>query len=106
MERTLLAGVAAFAVIFSSQALAQSVAVEINPAQQTTIKDYIVQQKVPSAPVKGSILVGSTLPADIELRSVPAGWGSTVSKYSYAYSDNRVYFVQPSTRKVVRILGR
>jgi hypothetical protein len=78
--------------------------VEINPAQQTTIKDYIVKQKVPSAPVKGSILVGGTLPADIEIRSVPAGWGPTVSKFSYAYSDNRIYFVQPSTRKVVRIL--
>ena len=104
MKRTLLAGAAAFVVMFSGQAFAQSVAVEINPAQQSTIKDYIVKQKVPSAPVKGSILVGGTLPADIEIRSVPAGWGPTVSKYSYAYSDNRIYFVQPSTRKVVRIL--
>ena len=104
MKRTLLAGAAAFAVMFSSQAFAQSVAVEIDPAQRTKIKDYIVNQKVPPAPVKGSILIGSTLPADIKIRSLPAGWGPTVYKYSYAYADNRVYFVWPSTRKVARIL--
>jgi hypothetical protein len=104
MKPTLLAGAAAFAVMFSSHAFAQSVAVEIDPAQRAKIKDYIVNQKVPPAPVKGSILIGSTLPPDIEIHSVPAGWGPTVSKYSYAYADNRVYFVWPSTRKVARIL--
>ena len=104
MKRTLLAGATAFAVMFSCQAFAQSVAVEIDPAQRAKIKDYIVNQKVPPAPVRGSILIGSTLPPDIEIHSVPAGWGPTVSKYSYAYADNRVYFVWPSTRKVARIL--
>ena len=104
MKRILFTGAAAFAVMFSSQAFAQSVAVEIDPAQRTKIEDYIVNKNIPSAPVKGSILIGSTLPADIEIRSVPAGWGPTVSKFSYAYADNRVYFVWPSTRKVARIL--
>ena len=104
MKRTLFAGAAAFTVLFSGQAFAQSVAVEIDAAQRATIEDYIVTKNIPPAPVKGSILVGSTLPADIEIRSVPAGWGSTVSKFSYAYADNRVYFVWPSTRKVARIL--
>ena len=104
MKRTLLAGAAAFAVMFSSQAFAQSVAVEIDPAQRTKIEDYIVNKNIPPAPLKGSILIGSTLPADIEIRSVPADWGPTVSKFSYAYADNRVYFVWPSTRKVARIL--
>ena len=104
MKQTLLAGAAAFAVMLSSQAFAQSVAVEIDPAQQAKIDDYIVNKNIPPAPVKGSLLIGSTLPADIEIRSVPAGWGPSVSKFSYAYADNRVYFVWPSTRKVARIL--
>ena len=104
MKRTLLAGAATLAVMLSGQAFAQSVAVEIDPAHQATIENYIVSKKVPPAPVKDSISIGSTLPADIEIRSVPAGWGSTVSKFSYAYADNRVYFVWPSTRKVARIL--
>jgi len=100
----LFAGAAAFTVMFSGQAFAQSVAVEIDPAQRATIEDYIVNKNIPPAPVKGSISIGSTLPADIEIRSVPAGWGPNVSKFSYAYADNRVYFVWPSTRKVARIL--
>ena len=104
MKRTLFAGAAAFTVMFSGQAFAQSVAVEIDPAQRATIEDYIVNKNIPPAPVKGNISIGSTLPADIEIRSVPAGWGPTVSKFSYAYADNRVYFVWPSTRKVARIL--
>jgi hypothetical protein len=104
MKRTLLAGAAAFAVVFSSQAFAQSVAVEIDPAHQATIENYIVNKNIPPAPVKGSISVGSTLPADIEIRSVPASWGPSVAKFSYAYAGNRVYFVWPSTRKVARVL--
>jgi hypothetical protein len=50
MKRTLLAGAAAFAVVFSSQAFAQSVAVEIDPAQRATIEDYIVNKKHPVGP--------------------------------------------------------
>ena len=104
MKTTFLTGAAALIVMFSSQAFAQSVAVEIDAAQRATIEDYIVNKNIPPAPVKGSISIGSTLPADIEIRSVPAGWGPNVSKFSYAYADNRVYFVWPSTRKVARIL--
>jgi len=104
MKRTLLAGAATLAVMLSGQAFAQSVAVEIDPAHQATIENYIMSQKVPPAPVKDSISIGSTLPADIEIRSVPASWGPSVAKFSYAYADNRVYFVWPSTRKVARIL--
>ena len=90
--------------MFSSQAFAQSVAVEIDSAQRAAIEGYIVNKNIPPAPIKGDISIGSTLPADIEIRSVPAGWGQSVAKFSYAYADNRVYFVWPSTRKVARIL--
>jgi hypothetical protein len=104
MKRTLLAGAATLAVMLSGQAFAQSVAVEIDPAHQATIENYIVSKKVPPAPVKDSISIGSTLPADIEIRSVPASWGPSVAKFSYAYAGNRVYFVWPSARKVARVL--
>jgi len=104
MKTTFLTGAAALIVMFSSQAFAQSVAVEIDPAHQATIENYIVNKNIPPAPVKGSISVGSTLPADIEIRSVPASWGPSVAKFSYAYAGNRVYFVWPSTRKVARVL--
>ena len=42
MKRALIAGVAAVAVMSSSQAFAQAVAVEISPEQRTTIREYVV----------------------------------------------------------------
>ena len=42
MKTTFLTGAAALIVMFSSQAFAQSVAVEIDAAQRATIEDYIV----------------------------------------------------------------
>jgi len=38
------------------------------------------------------------------LSPVPADWGPSVTKYQYVYSDNHVYFVEPSTRKVITIM--
>jgi hypothetical protein len=101
MKQTLLAGVAALAVVLSGQAIAQGVTVEIAPEQRTKIKEYVVKEKVAPVTVKERITVGATLPADVELRSVPADWGPAVTKYRYVYSDNHVYFVDPSSRRVV-----
>ena len=103
MKRRLFAAGAALALL-SSQALAQSVAVELNPAQRTKIKEFVIEKKVPAASVKERLLFGSTLPADVDLRAVPADWGPTVSRYRYVYADNRIYFVEPSTRRIVRIV--
>jgi hypothetical protein len=34
-------------------------------------------------------------------RTVPSDWGPSVSKYKYIYSDNRVHFVDPASRRVI-----
>ncbi len=104
MKHALIAGIAASALWFSGQAIAQSVSVEINPEQRTKIKQYVVQQKVKSVTVKDRIAIGATLPATVEMKSVPADWGPSVSKYRYVYSDNHVYFVEPSSRRVVHVI--
>jgi hypothetical protein len=101
MKRTILAGAAALAVVLSSQAFAQSVSVELAPEQRTRIKEYVVKEKVNPVTVKERVRVGATLPADVELRSVPSDWGPSVSKYKYIYSDNRVHFVDPASRRVI-----
>jgi Protein of unknown function (DUF1236) len=101
MKRLILSGATAIAVVLSSQAFAQSAQVEINPEQRTRIKDYVVKEKVAPVTVKERVRVGAKLPADVELRSVPSDWGPSVSKYKYIYSDNRVHFVDPTTREVI-----
>jgi hypothetical protein len=101
MKRTIVAGATVLTLVFAGQALAQAVAVELEPAQRTRIKEYVVKEKVAPVRVKERVSVGATLPADVELRAVPSDWGPSVSKYRYIYSDNHVYFVDPASRRVV-----
>src|SRR4029077_19887879 len=72
--------------------------------QRTKIKQYVTTRKVAPATLKEKVNVGAPLPADGRLRAVPAEWGPGGSKYRYFYSDNHVYFVEPSTRKVVTVV--
>ena len=115
MKRGLIAAaaIAAIAVGASNASFAQGVGVQVGPvgagmsfepAQRTRIKEYVVKERVAPVTVRERITVGSKLPADVELRTVPADWGPSVSKYRYIHSDNRVYFVEPSTREVVTVI--
>ena len=104
MKRYALLAATALAISFGSQVLAQSVSVEIAPEQRTKIKEYVVKQKVKPVTVKERIAVGATLPADVELQTVPADWGPSVSKYRYVYHDNHVVLVEPSSRRVVQVI--
>jgi hypothetical protein len=44
------------------------------------------------------------LPADVTLHAVPSTWGPSVTKYRYVYTDDHVYLVEPSSRKVVTVV--
>lgn len=111
MKRIVLAGVAVVAL--SLPALAQSTTVTtespgatvtIAPEQRTKIKQYVVQQKVKPTTVEKRITVGATLPADVELHSVPADWGPGLSNYRYVYSGDDVVLVEPSSRRVIQVI--
>jgi hypothetical protein len=104
MKRTLLAGAAALAITLSGQALAEGVSVEIAPEQRTRIKEYVVKEKMRPVTVQERVTVGATLPADVELRTVPSDWGPSVSRYRYIYHDDHVVLVDPSSRRVVQII--
>jgi Protein of unknown function (DUF1236) len=93
MKRALVVAsvLAAFA---GTQALAQTVGVGpadtviIEPGQRTTIKEYVLKERVAPVRVKERISVGAALPADVELRTVPSAWGPRLSKYRYVYADD------------------
>ena len=104
MKRTLMAGAAALAVMFAGQALAQSVEVEIAPEQRTRIKEYVVKERIAPVRVKERVAVGAVLADDVELRTVPSDWGPWGARYRYVYADDHVVLVEPSSRKVVRII--
>jgi hypothetical protein len=113
MKRTLIAAAAGavLAIGASSPSFAQGVGVQVGPVgagitfapeQRTRIKEYVARERV--APIRERVTVGARLPADVELRAVPSDWGPSVSRYRYVYSDNRVFFVEPSSREVVHVL--
>jgi hypothetical protein len=106
MKRILFAGVAALTLVAALPASAQTtgVAVEIAPEQRTMIREYVVREKVAPVTIRERVTVGATLPADVELRAVPETWGPSVSRYRYVYHGNNVVLVEPSTRRVVRII--
>jgi hypothetical protein len=109
MKRVLVAA-SAIVILAGAQSFAQTVGVGpaetvvIEPEQRTIIRDYVVKERVAPVMVKERISVGATLPADVELRTVPGAWGPRLSKYRYVYSNDHVYLVEPSDRRVIQII--
>jgi len=103
MKRLLLAGIAATAVLAGSQAMAQETIV-IEPQQRTVIKEFVVKERVRPVTVRERLAVGAVVPADVELAAVPETWGPRLRSYRYIYSDNHVFLVEPSSRRVVHVI--
>ena len=103
MNRTVIAGMTALALIASTQAFAQAT-ITFAPEQRTKIKEYVVKERVPAVTIRERVAVGATLPADVELRTVPSDWGPSVSRYNYVYHDNNVVFVDPGSRRVISVI--
>ena len=76
-------------------------ALVLTSEERTIVKQYVTSHRVAPVKLKERLSVGATLPASVRLAPVPAEWGRGYSNYSYVYSDNRVYLVKPSTRRVV-----
>jgi Protein of unknown function (DUF1236) len=77
-------------------------AVQIEPEYRTRIKTYVTEHKVRPVVTKERIVVGATVPDDVELEAVPQDWGPTLTKYRYVYSGERVMLVDPGSRAVVQ----
>jgi hypothetical protein len=110
MKHLVLAGVAAIALLASGPSFGQGVGVQVGPVgagitfapeQRTRIREYVVKEKVPRATIRERVVVGGTVPADVELREVPSDWGPSVSRYRYYHTDSGVYFVDPADRRVI-----
>src|SRR5215207_4182099 len=81
---------------------AGAAAIQIEPEQRTRIKTYVTEQKLRPVATREKIVVGGTIPSDVELVAVPSDWGPSLTKYRYVYAGDRVMLVDPGTRTVVR----
>lgn len=78
--------------------------VQIEPEYRTRIKSYVTEKKLRPVTTKERIVVGSPVPADVELEAVPPDWGPSLTKYRYVYSNDRVMLVEPGSRRVIQEL--
>lgn len=79
----------------------------MNAQQRQRLRAIILEQRAPTATISGRVVVGGTLPADVELHPVPQAVYAEVPaarNYRYVYWNDRVVLVEPSSRKVVQII--
>ncbi|MBB4365695.1 hypothetical protein GGD65_006763 [Bradyrhizobium sp. CIR18] len=76
--------------------------VQIEPQYRTRIKSYVTEHHLRPITTKEKIIVGATVPGDVELEAVPSDWGPSLTKYRYVYSGDRVMLVDPGSRTVVQ----
>lgn len=91
--KKLMLGAAALAVL-ATPAFAQLLDIQIGPKE----REYIVREGR-SVTYDGPIAVGTVLPADVEVYSVPE-----VTTYRYAVVNDRRVIVEPSSRKIIQIV--
>jgi hypothetical protein len=107
MKRLIL--VAAAAGVLMTSAVAQTTvttgiardSIQVEPEYRTKIKTYVTEKKLRPLTTTERIAVGTSVPANIELQAVPSDWGPSLTKYRYVYSNDRVMFVDPDSRRVV-----
>jgi hypothetical protein len=75
--------------------------VAIEPEARTKIRTYVTEKKLHPVTTRERIVVGATVPSDVELVAVPSEWGPSLTRYRYVYSNSRVMLVDPGSRTVV-----
>lgn len=76
----------------------------ITPQQESTIKTYVRKEKTKSVAVPSgfTLSTGATVPPTVELHSFGSDVGMT--QYRYVVMNNRTVIVDPSTRKVIKVI--
>jgi hypothetical protein len=110
MRKAILGSVFGVATLLAADAaLAQVVTWEITPEEERTVYTtiYGTRATVGAAPAREfDITVGATIPAEVEIYEVPAAVTyAPARQYRYVLHGNRVVFVEPGSRRVVRVIG-
>jgi hypothetical protein len=104
------------AALFATPAFAQTTtiitpdttgSITFTPSQETEFRQVIMRNPAPVVTVKERVIVGATLPAEVELAPVPTEIVTevpAVRSYRYVRTDAGIALVQPETRRVVRII--
>ncbi|MCG2625327.1 DUF1236 domain-containing protein [Bradyrhizobium sp. WYCCWR 13023] len=95
-------GAFAQSTVVTTTGTGHATAIQIEPQYRTRIKSYVTEHHLRPVTTKEKIVVGATVPSDVELEAVPTDWGPSLTQYRYVYSGERVMLVDPGTRTVVQ----
>src|SRR5919109_2249477 len=103
---TFLSTVFGAALLFGVGSAVAQPAVEFQwtPETERGVYSRVTRERVRTAPRAGfNVTVGAEVPADVELYDMPADieW-APVRRYRYTVYEDRVFVVDPTTRRVVR----
>ena len=105
MKRTVLA-IAAFG--FAASAAFAQATITVSPEVETEFRTYVTEQKVEPVTVDTDITVGAELPDTVVFQPVPdviVEKSPEFKGYRYAYVGERIVIVEPSSTKVVAVVG-
>ncbi|WP_075216411.1 DUF1236 domain-containing protein [Mongoliimonas terrestris] len=63
------------------------------------VREYVVQQQVPSVQLQEQVVVGQPLPQTVELYEVPQ-----YTQYRYAIVNGQRVIVEPQTRQIIQVV--
>ena len=78
--------------------------VHITSEEEATIYSTLSQGSLGMAPVRSKLTVGAKISPVVELQKVPETVPAALKGYKYTVHSDRVYIVDPSSRKVVRVI--
>ena len=100
MNKHVLGGMIAATILWPVVTSAQTTVIETTGS---TVPDDVVtfvqRESVPSVAVTEDVRVGATLPGSVQLRTIPRQ-----EKFGFAVVNNRRVIVEPSTRRVIRVI--
>jgi Protein of unknown function (DUF1236) len=100
MKRYVLGGAIAATVLWPALATAQTTVIETTgAAPPDEVITYVRRETIPSVRVEDDVRVGFTLPGTVQVRTIPRH-----EKFGFAVVNERRVIVEPSTRRVIRIV--
>jgi hypothetical protein len=71
--------------------------------QAGQVQQYVVTQGTPSVRVEEQVVVGETLPRQVELYAIPSSAG-VQTQYRYSVVNGQTVLVDPQTHRVIQII--
>jgi hypothetical protein len=105
MRRELIGSIAAIGLFAGSQALAiETTEKQLPSRSMSDIREWVVKNPPKPYRFREQVVVGATLPEDVTLAPAPETWGPELRSYHYVYGGDRVYLVEPDSRRVTYII--